>query len=68
MPDKSVFVEYLVKRLAENKDEFLSAEQLFSSFKVAVINNSSNGQVPQFGEIRESGDEGGNFIFIKKNN
>lgn len=66
VPDKSVFVEYLVKRLATNKEEFLSAEQLFSSFKAAVINNSSNGQVPQFGEIRESGDEGGNFIFIKK--
>jgi len=66
VPDKSVFIEYLVKRLDQNTDKFLPAEQLFSSFKAAVINNSPNGQVPQFGEIRETGDEGGDFIFIKK--
>ncbi len=66
VPDKSVFIEYLVKRLNQNTDNFLPAEQLFASFKAAVINNSPNGQVPQFGEIREAGDEGGDFIFIKK--
>jgi len=64
--DKSVFIEYLVKRLNDNTDKFLPAEQLFSRFKAAVINNSTTGQVPQFGEIREAGDEGGDFIFIKK--
>jgi hypothetical protein len=65
-PDKSVFMQYLIKRLNENTDKFLPSEQLFASFKAAVINNSPNGQVPQFGEIREAGDEGGDFIFIKK--
>ena len=66
VPDKSVFIEYLVKRLTQNAGKYLSAEQLFSSFRTAVINNSANGQVPQFGEIKEAGDEGGDFIFIKK--
>jgi len=66
VPDKSVFMEYLVKRLNQNTDKFLPSEQLFSSFRSAVINNSPNGQVPQFGEIREAGDEGGDFVFIKK--
>lgn len=66
VPDKSVFMQYLLKRLNENTDKFLPSEQLFASFKAAVINNSPNGQVPQFGEIREAGDEGGDFIFIKK--
>lgn len=66
VPDKSIFMEYLLKRLKENQQAFLSAEQLFSSFKIAVINNSPNGQIPQFGEIKEAGDEGGDFIFIKK--
>ncbi len=66
VPDKSVFIEYLVKRLTENKDTYLSSEQLFAKFKIAVINNSSNGQVPQYGEVKETGDEGGDFIFIKK--
>ncbi|MDB5012424.1 MAG: hypothetical protein JWQ25_626 [Daejeonella sp.] len=66
VPDKSVFIEYLVKRLNQNIEKYLSAEQLFSSFRTAVINNSANGQVPQFGEIKEAGDEGGDFIFIRK--
>ncbi len=66
VPDKSVFIEYLIKRLKENTERVLSAEQLFASFKIAVINNSSTNQVPQFGEIRETGDEGGDFLFIRR--
>lgn len=66
VPDKSVFLEYLLKRLDENQNPFLSAEQLFASFKIAVINNSTTRQIPQFGEIRETGDEGGDFLFILK--
>ncbi len=65
VPDKSVFIQYLVKKLEENKDRYLTEEQLFSQFKTAVINNSP-GQVPQFGTIMNTGDEGGNFIFIHK--
>ena len=66
VPDRSVFLDYLVLRLEQNQHPFLSSEELFSSFKQAVISNSPNNQIPQFGEIRESGDEGGDFIFIKK--
>ncbi|RLD66072.1 MAG: hypothetical protein DRI95_07390 [Bacteroidetes bacterium] len=66
VPDKSVFIEYMVKRLSQNKEKYLSSEQLFASFKIAVINNSANSQVPQFGEVKETGDEGGDFIFIHK--
>jgi len=66
VPDKSVFVEYLIKRLEQNISKYLSSEELFSSFRHAVINNSPMNQVPQFGEIREAGDEGGDFIFIRR--
>jgi hypothetical protein len=66
VPDKSVFVEYLIKRLKENKESMLPAESLFASFRQAVINNSPNSQIPQYGEIRETGDEGGDFIFVHK--
>lgn len=66
VPDKSVFVEYLVKRLDRNKENYLSAEQLFVNFRTAVINNSPINQVPQFGEIRQTGDEGGDFIFTHR--
>lgn len=66
VPDKSVFLEYLIKRLEDNELKYLPAEQLFASFKLAVINNSPEEQVPQYGEVKETGDEGGDFIFIRK--
>ena len=66
VPDKSVFMEYLLKNLQTNAEPLISAEQLFSNFKLAVINNSPNGQVPQFGTIRQADDEGGDFIFLRK--
>lgn len=64
VPDKSVFVEYLFKRLQENTSNYTTSEMLFSELRMAVINNSSN--IPQFGTIHNTGDEGGDFIFIKK--
>ncbi len=66
VPDNSIFLEYLTKRLQENLNKTLSAEQLFSSFRIAVINNSPNSQVPLYGDIKETGDEGGDFIFVRK--
>jgi hypothetical protein len=64
VPDKSVFFQYLIKNLKENTDEYLSAEELFSRMRIAVINNSES--VPQFGTIQNVGDEGGDFIFIRR--
>ena len=63
VPDKSVFIEYLIKRLDENTRKYLPSEQLYSSMKEAVMNNSDN--VPQYGTIQNVGDEGGDFIFIR---
>ena len=64
VPDNSVFLQYLLKRLKDNNLAFISSQQLFDSFRAAVINNSS--VVPQDGVIAETGDEGGDFIFILK--
>ncbi len=64
VPDNSVFLKYLVKRLIENKNKYLSADQLFASFRIAVMDNSDT--EPQFGTIKNSGSEGGEFIFIKR--
>ncbi len=64
VPDESIFLKYLVKRLEENEEKFLPSEMLFSSFKTTVMNNSAN--VPQFGVIQNVGDEGGDFVFIKR--
>ena len=66
VPDKSVFIQYLLKNLINNQEPLLSADHLFRNFKTAVINNSPNGQVPQYGPISQAGDEGGDFIFLRK--
>ncbi len=64
VPDVSTFAKYLIDRLDTNSEKYLSSEQLFTSFRIAVINNSD--AVPQYGEIRNVGDQGGDFIFIRK--
>ncbi len=64
VPDQSVFLLYLSKRLKENEHKYLSSEELFSLIRRAVLNNSPN--IPQFGEIMNAGDEGGDFIFIQR--
>ncbi len=64
VPDKSVFLQYLIKRLTENTEKYISSDMLFASFRQAVLNNSPS--EPQYGTIQNAGDEGGEFIFIHK--
>lgn len=65
VPDKSIFIQYLLKALRENQKKFLTSEELYLIFREAVINNSPLRQRPLFGNITDTGDEGGDFIFIK---
>ena len=60
----SVFAYYFLKALTGNTSKFYDASQLFSTIKIPVTNNSE--QSPQFQAIKNTGDEGGQFIFIKK--
>ncbi len=64
VPDESKFMEYLLKRLNENNEKYLTAKQLFFSLETAVLNNTHT--VPQYGTIQDTGDEGGDFVFVKK--
>ncbi|MBA3662802.1 MAG: caspase family protein [Bacteroidetes bacterium] len=64
VPNKSVFIKYVLDRLKNNKEMFFSASQLFQSIEQPVGNNSTS--LPQFGVIQNEGDEGGDFIFIKR--
>lgn len=66
VPDKSIFIHYLLKSLRDNNKKYLTSEELFLSFREAVINNSPLNQRPLFGNINDAGDEGGDFIFIRK--
>lgn len=64
VPDQSVFFDYLLKGLKNNPEKYLTSQVLFDSFRLSVINNTL--QVPQDGIIAETGDEGGDFVFIKR--
>jgi hypothetical protein len=66
VPDRSVFLEFLAKRLKENNEMYLDTQKLYASLRDAVINNSPIHQTPLYGAIGETGDEGGDFIFIKR--
>lgn len=65
VPNKSVFLKYLIDRLNKNTELYLTARKIFDRIEEPVMNNSKN--VPQYGTIQEVGDEGGDFVFIRKN-
>ncbi len=72
VPDKSVFIKHLITALEffaqENKTDELfgvPAYELFSEIRLRVLRDNPL-QLPQYGYIRETGDEGGEFIFIRK--
>jgi hypothetical protein len=64
VPDKSVFMRYLLKTLNENENIYLASEELFDVVRMAMRNNA--GTKPLYGEIQNAGDEGGDFVFIKR--
>jgi hypothetical protein len=43
----------------------MDRQKLFTSLREAVINNSPTHQTPLYGAISETGDEGGDFIFVR---
>ncbi|MBE9468630.1 MAG: caspase family protein [Bacteroidetes bacterium] len=60
----SIFAYYFLKSLRNNSNKYYDASQLFNDIKIPVVNNSE--QTPNFNPIKNTGDEGGQFIFIKK--
>jgi WD40 repeat protein len=60
----SVFAYYFLKSLESNQNKYLDISQIYTKVKIPVINNSE--QTPKLSPIKNSGDEGGQFIFIKK--
>ena len=64
VPDKSVFMRYLLKTLNENENKYLASEDLFDAIRTAMRNNA--GTKPLYGEIQNVGDEGRDFVLIKR--
>ena len=59
----SVFTYYLLKALRENVAELMDATEMFDRILYPVVNNSD--QTPEFRPIKNAGDEGGQFIFVR---
>jgi hypothetical protein len=64
VPDESVFVKTFIEQLSANKENYLSTEKLFFSIKPDIVKEVD--LIPQFGTIKNAGDQGGDFIFFKK--
>ena len=60
----SIFAHYLVDRLKQNQDRYLTVSSLFERIKVPITNSSQ--QTPQCRPIHNTGDEGGEFVFVKR--
>jgi len=60
----SVFAYYFLKALESNSEKYLDANQVFEYLKIPVVNDSY--QTPAYSPIRNTGDEGGQFIFMLK--
>lgn len=59
----SIFTYYMLKALTSNKKKYFDATELYNDIKIPVTNNSD--QRPRFAPIKNTGDEGGQFIFIR---
>ena len=64
VPDKSIFKHYLIKRLTENTEQYLDAGKLHNDIKDPVSNDGA--PRPLHGVIQRIGDQGGEFIFVKR--
>ena len=64
VPDNSKLLFFLKQSLNDNKEKYLTAKDLFDGMYKKIINNTDN--LPQYAAIKNVGDEGGEFIFIKK--
>ena len=58
----SVFAYQLIKELRRNQKPFLSIQELYTKIAPIISNNSE--QTPMCRPIRNTGDQGGEFVFI----
>ena len=61
--DTSLFAKAFTDALTDNSDQFISASSIFTHIRDKVIKNSN--QTPQYFNIRELDDDGGEFAFQK---
>jgi hypothetical protein len=60
----SVFAFYFLQALNQIEGKYFDASQVYEHLRIPVANNAR--QTPQFLPIRDIGDAGGEFIFLRK--
>jgi len=64
VPDKSKFMEAVLKQLESNTKQYYSASDLYNDIKDFVLSNTHTS--PQYGILINTGSDGGEYFFIKK--
>jgi hypothetical protein len=60
----SVFAYYFLQAMVNLRGAYFDAGQVYDELRIPVTRNSD--QIPQFAPIKDTGDEGGQFIFVRK--
>jgi len=68
VPDESIFISNLLIALEKNNDKYISADQLFYKIRPIILADKKFNTEPLFGQLIANQDEGGEFIFMKKEN
>jgi hypothetical protein len=60
----SLFAHYMIDRLSNNTNKYLPASTLYEQVKIPVSDKGF--QTPEYKTIQNTGDEGGEFVFVRK--
>lgn len=63
----SVFAGALLASLGQNREPVLEGEQLYQLLRRPVSLNSTAQQQPAYADVRQTGHDGGDFLFIQRN-
>jgi len=65
VPDKSIFMHYLIKALSENKEKYLTAQKMFVNQIIEAVMTATHTE-PRYGTLEMAGHIGGDYVFIKE--
>jgi hypothetical protein len=68
VPDRSDFLKHLISNLKNNRARFFLSEDLYINTRNSLIRGTSKKDPVKWGVLRDCGDEGGDFIFIRRSN
>jgi serine/threonine protein kinase len=68
VPDRSDFLKQLISNLKTNTTKLFLSEDLYINTRNSLIRSTSKKDPVKYGVIRDCGDEGGDFIFIRRTN